>query len=214
MTKFIIDTTGQTFGELGEKVPNSRLRVGDIVTWKALSDGFGTAVVVKDDDCYSLFGWLGVDITTAEARGYYKIGNIVTPAGKVDDALLAYSSEGELAIREMAVKKLTVAEIEELLGYKVEIVDNQKESVTVPSEELEGDIEAEEEAEEDVTSQSTPKEKLNAVLREIEKELKENGVECDCEVCTLRKQEGMKKPLAFRPEFLLLGLLDGLKKKE
>lgn len=186
MTLFIVNEHEQTYGELGERIVNSHLRVGDIVSWRAVnSDKFGTAVVVKDErnGMYSLFGWLGIDVTKAAEEGYYEIGDIVIPAGKVDDSLLAYNSGGSLSIREKAVKRLTKAQIEELLGYKIEIVGGYKESDVVPSEELQEEIE----------KNVTPKEKLRSVLDE----LVEKGEADEIEI-----------QLPFHP--MLLGLIGNL----
>lgn len=117
--KELINKNGKSYGIIGEKTGIGDIRVGDIVAF--LSRGaVHTSVMAKDyeNDIYFPMGWKYHERNSSDVTDTLKT---IISHRDVDDHTLEIVKRSVFSVRE--VKAMTLREVQEALGYPVQIVE-------------------------------------------------------------------------------------------
>lgn len=120
MNKELIYNGTTSYGKIGEDFGDYILRVGDIVSFvynKRVASG---VIVAPPDLTYPIvmgFGSIDFDVLFKEGV------NVVVRHDNVTTEMVQFLSGTHLAVEEIKPVRLTLNDIENELGYKIEIID-------------------------------------------------------------------------------------------
>lgn len=124
MKKYIYNGMGECYGYLEEDIGYYGYTVGDVIVythnWGDKKIGIGVIVRNCDNTGYSIYGWCSGDISKHDG---YKISSLVIPSKFVTEKIIHHLTE--LIVKEIEEKEMTLAEIEQILGYKIKIINKK-----------------------------------------------------------------------------------------
>lgn len=108
------------YGYIGENTNISDYKVGDLVLFSRYNVNHA-GLIIKNLDSYTIFGWACIDITTS-----FDISIVckIIPAELMTNEII--SKLTNLKIKEKEEKEITISEIENILGYKIKIVNSKQ----------------------------------------------------------------------------------------
>lgn len=117
-------SSNESYGIIGEYTGVLELHVGDIVVYLSETGNLVKTFVAKYQNKYTLMGCCGRELSSLVEKG--QITKVVECEIVNDDMLKYVRNSSTLIIKEYTKVDLTLEEIEEKLGYKINIVGGKK----------------------------------------------------------------------------------------
>ena len=117
--KVLVSKTGSDFGILGTPVDYLDLKVGDVVSFVFNRRNF-TKIIAQDEDGHAfVMGWGTASISSILQNGF----TISIPHHLLNDELLNYTESWfTIEEREEPPVKMTLEQLEEMVGHRIEII--------------------------------------------------------------------------------------------